>query len=290
MGVVLEPAVFPDGLRRMDSCHSARPHARRSFVVTPYVVDGGGAFVPVVPAECIAASHGGERGPCRIWLQHRRSRQTGPEFPLVVVECRTHRVAFTLYPPGHVPYGRVAMAPVDAAGRLLKAPEAVDEAVEDGTFDIADDDHGGRHPSPLAWAATLFGAARDAADGLPWPRCNSIGPGSWRTQGRWLVLGATILGLTASLGEGGSAAANTDLLGVSELSRRDAAEAFAAAPGYRARGRAVAMPLVDLERAGPLLLDWLLVAGFMARCWGAPSRYDPRSGQIRPLVPRSRSP
>lgn len=243
-----------------------------------------------MPAKCIAASDGCERGPCRIWLRHWRTRKTGPEFPLVVVACRTHRVAFTLYPPGYVPYGRVAMAPVDAAGRLLEAPEAVDATLEDRALDVADDDRWRPHPPPLAWGTTLFGAARDAADGLPWPRCNSIGPGCWRTQGRWVVLGATILGLTGTLDEEGGAAANTDLLGVSELSRRDAAAAFAAAPGYQSRGRAVVLPLVDLERVGPLLLDWLLVAGFAVRRWGAPCRYDPRSGQLRRLVPRSRGP
>jgi hypothetical protein len=272
----------------MDSCHSPRPLARRSFVVTPYTVHGDGEFVPAMPAQCIAASEGCD-GPCRIWVRHWRPRKTGPRFPLVVAECRTHGVAFTLYPPGHVPYGRVAMAPVDPGGQLLRAPEAADDTDDDGSLDVGDDERGRHHAPPLTWGTTLFGAARDAADGLPWPRCDSIGAGCWRTQGRWIVLGATILGLIGTPHEGG-AVANPDLLGVSELSRRDAAAAYAAAPGYRSRGRALALPLVDLERVGPLLLDWLLVAGFVVGRWGLPLRRDPHSGRLRRLVPRARDP
>lgn len=273
----------------MDFCHSPRPLARRSFVVTPYTVERDGEFVPTMPAECPAAGEAGDHGCCRICVQHWRLRKTGPGFPLVVAECCTHGVAFTLYPPGHVPYGRVAVAPVDSGGQLLKAPEAADETVEDGPLEAADDERGSHRASPPSWGTTLFGAARDAAGGLPWPRCKSIGAGCWRTQGRWIVLGATILGLIGTPHEGG-AVANPDLLGVSELSRRDAAAAYAAAPGYRSRGRAVALPLADLERVGPLLLDWLLVAGFVVGRWGLPLRRDPHSGRLRRLVPRARDP
>ena len=31
---------------------------------------------------------------------------------VMVQPCRTHRRAFTLYPLGHIPYGRLAVAPV----------------------------------------------------------------------------------------------------------------------------------------------------------------------------------
>lgn len=239
-----------------------------------------------MPRQCLAAGEGcevdGGPGACRIWIQHWRPRKTGPGFPLAVAECRTHGLAFTLYPAGHVPYGRVAMAPVGPEGRPLgMATEGEAVAASD------EEPEGTEGGGPLAWRTTLFGAAQDAADGQSWPRRNSTGPGSWRTQGRWIVLGAMLLGLT---GAPEQSTAGQDLLGVSELKRRDAAAAYACALGYRARGQAVTQPLVELEQAGSLMLDWLLVAGFWARRWGRPLRNDCRSGQLLRLVPRARSP
>ena len=260
----------------MDRCHSPRPRARRSFIVTPYTVDSGGRLVPVMPEQCVAAEEG---QCCQLWVQHWRLRKTGPGFALVVAECRTHGVAFTLYPPGHVPYGRVAMAPLDPAGRPLQL-EAVDADGED--FEDAAE---ATESVPLAWGTTVFGAAEDAANRQPWPRRNSTGPGSWRTQGRWILLGASLLGL---MGE--QLGAPQGLLGVCELTRRDAATAYAAATGYRARGQAVTRPLGELEQAGAAMLDGLLVAGFRACRWGSAGRCDPRSGHVRWLMPRARAP
>ncbi len=51
-----------------------------------------------------------------------RDRKTGPRFALRIFHCVTHRRYFTVYPPGHVPYGRQAMAPVDERGRVA-APD-----------------------------------------------------------------------------------------------------------------------------------------------------------------------
>jgi hypothetical protein len=269
----------------MDYCHISRPFARRSFIVTAYTVGDGGRFAPLMPLACVAeaASSGGD-DPCRIWLHHRRPRKTGPGFPLTVVECRTHGVVFTLYPPGYVPYGRVAMAPVDPGGRLLRAPTERDEQDE---LCAAADEQGDSDAGQLTWDATLFDAAQDAARGLPWPRRNSSGPGGWRTQGRWIVLGATILGLTSPLRE---VSADQGLLGVSALTQRESTLAYADAHGYRDRGRAVTLPLLDLEHAGPFVLEWLLVAGFVAARWGRPRRSDPRSGRLRDIAPRARAP
>jgi hypothetical protein len=54
--------------------------------------------------------------PCHLWVDHQRARKTGPCFQLTVVHCGLHRRAFTLYPPGHVPYGRIVVAPVSSGG------------------------------------------------------------------------------------------------------------------------------------------------------------------------------
>ena len=48
--------------------------------------------------------------PCRLASDHDRERKTGPCFPIRVMRCRVHGHGFTLYPPGHVPYGRKRLA------------------------------------------------------------------------------------------------------------------------------------------------------------------------------------
>lgn len=268
----------------MESCHTPRPAARRSFIVTPYRVGDDGVRVPAMPRECVGATASldgaGSLGLCRIWLHHWRQRKTGPRFPLMVGECQTHHVVFTLYPPGHVPYGRVAIAPVDPEGRLLHEP------VEHEALEVAGGVEGDSDAAALAWGSTLFRAAQDAARGVAWPRVSS-GAEGWRTQGRWIALGATVLGLTSPAAEGSTV---TGLLGVSALTLRDSTAAYAVASGYRSRGQAITRPLADLKQAGVFVLDWLLVAGFVTTRWGAPLRLDSRSGQLRRLVPRARAP
>ena len=97
-----------------------------------------------------------DKRPCRLWFDHRRERKTGPEFPLTVLRCGAHdRCAFTLYPPGHVPYGRQRIAPVAPDGGAVRSEG--DDALE-------------------VFCSTAFCAALDAAAGRPWPR---DGQGPW---------------------------------------------------------------------------------------------------------------
>jgi hypothetical protein len=51
-------------------------------------------------------------------VHHTRERKAGPQIQVTVAQCRTHRRAFTLYPLGHVPYGRLAVAPVTPDGQM----------------------------------------------------------------------------------------------------------------------------------------------------------------------------
>ncbi len=59
---------------------------------------------------------------CRLRKHDFRDRKTGPRFGLRILYCSTHQRYFTVYPPGHVPYGRQAVAPIDERGRVA-APE-----------------------------------------------------------------------------------------------------------------------------------------------------------------------
>ena len=58
-----------------------------------------------MPDRCLV-SLAGAGGACRIQGAGWRFRKTGPCHPLRKVRCCVHGVAFTLYPVGHVPYGR----------------------------------------------------------------------------------------------------------------------------------------------------------------------------------------
>jgi len=253
----------------MDSCHNLRPRARREFIITPYLPDEIGKLRPLIPDRCndlrVDAST-----PCDLRSHHWRDRKTGPRFALLIVECRTHGAAFTLYPPGQVPYGRCPIVPVDLEGRALRR-------VDDGSSEPG-----------LAWDDTIVRAALDAARGEPWPRSKDDwrgAAGSWRTQGRYLAQFAQVFGLI-----GAHDAPLVGPLGISALGHREATATYIEAKGYQSRGRALWMVVQELHDARCDLLDLILAAGLAARRWGQPHRWDERTGELRIVVPRARSP
>ena len=74
----------------------------------------------VLPARCVFAA---ATETCSLSIDHYRDRKTGPGFPLAVVGCRRHPICrFTLYPPGHIPYGRQAVVSCSPLGPLLQDP------------------------------------------------------------------------------------------------------------------------------------------------------------------------
>lgn len=240
----------------------------------------GGEFLPDVPSRCLAATEA-DGLDCRIGVHHRRSRKTGPCHPLAVARCTTHGEVFTLYPPGYVPYGRVAVVPVDSEGAVLH--EIVDIAAGDTAY--ATDKE---IPRQIAWNATIFRAARDGKDGFSWPRDGSTDAfGSWRTQGRWIAITAALLGLTSGDTDHWPL---TGPLGLPALRLREASVDYASAKGYVARGRAVTLLLDALTGTGRRLLDLLLLAGCAAGRWGEALRWDPRAQVLRRIAPLARSP
>jgi hypothetical protein len=251
----------------MDPCHALRPRARVSFIIAPYQPDDHGMLRPLVPDQCHRGADDGQR--CDLHVHHWRERKTGPEFRLLVMECRTHDIAFTLYPPGFVPYGRCAVAPVDLQGQPLHV------AGEQG------------REATLSWEQTLYSAALDAARRQPWPRSNDGGQqlGCWRTQGRRIAQLGRIAGLT---GEGDSPMVGP--LGISLLGQREARTAYAQAKGYEQRGRAVRLIAVELQNASCDVLELMLAAGLGCGQWGSPLRWDAGTAQLRRVLPRARSP
>ena len=63
----------------------------------------------VLPSSCLGHSDGRA---CDVRRHSTRARKCGPEQELTVLRCRTHGVAFTVYPVGWTPYDR---APLVAA-------------------------------------------------------------------------------------------------------------------------------------------------------------------------------
>jgi len=68
-------------------------------VTVAYVPGSGSTLVPaVIPPSCVHASKGDPA--CALLVHHLRERKAGPQIPVTVVQCRTHRRAFTLYRSG----------------------------------------------------------------------------------------------------------------------------------------------------------------------------------------------
>ncbi len=135
----------------IEDCHKPQPKSSRTFVVAPYLPDSDGRLIARRPS--VGPCAGREGQPCRLSLDHERPRKTGPCFALSVFRCRTHGIGFTVYPPGHVPYGRVALAPVAPDGHVLITAHS-----GTGRFDN-----------------TFFAAALDAADYQAWPHAAEDG-------------------------------------------------------------------------------------------------------------------
>lgn len=205
----------------------------------------------VLPGRCPLGADGSE---CRVGVHHHRARKTGPRFALVVARCHAHQLTFTVYPPGHVPYGRAGVVPVDAAGREARTAS------------------GSR-----SWAETLFEAATDAGEEQRWPLFGGE-PGDRRTQGRRLQRAATLLGLCLGTSERTreriASALSVPLLELRQVPKHS----FAAGGSWSERGRMIERVLSQVREPKQLLL-----AGQIGGLWGRPSRWDPGGAMLRPL-------
>ena len=247
---------------------------KKFFVVTAYRPGPEGEWTPDIPSTGPCREWDGE--PCLIEHHHLRARKTGPRFALTVVRCKTHGRGFTLYPHGHVPYGRRSIAPVAPDGNP-----------------VGETSQTRRKSHVPGFADTYFDAALDAADGRPWAR--EYAPGGdghwWGVQVRKLARSTHWLGVAPvdppRHTEGIATALALDTLLLTEQKKL-----IADHPGYRARGRAVCSVLSALINRPVVPADRLAAAGFTAGLWGAPFRWDRPPGLLRPLAfqPRSATP
>lgn len=210
-----------------------------------YEVGPTGVLSATVPERCPLGEDGSA---CLVTRHDQRARKSGPEHAIVVCRCRTHRVYFTVYPPGHVPYGRVAVVAADAEGRTI-AGDALDD--------------------------TLFGAAVEASS-----ETSSGRRSQRRTLVRRLELCAALLAITASADAVRAAVAGA--LWIPQLRVREAARQYALGHRLCERARVVLSLLAQVSQHR--LRTGVLITGHIAGLWGRPSRWDPGGRMLRPLV------
>ena len=244
----------------MPLSHTAGPRARREFVVTPYIADASGRLQPERPDCCPWKAP--REDLCPLFDHHWRERKTGPCFPLVVLGCRAHERAFTLYPPGHVPYGRVALSPVAPDGSSIRAS--------------------GKEPVER-FRGTLFEPALDAARGRAWHR-EHVGSTErwWGTQLRRLARAAELVAVASNI-PNKLREQLAEALALGGLVVREQAERFRQAAGYRQRGQVVVRVLAALP-TGRFLSERLSECGYLVGHWGAPHRWLPETRTLRRQV------
>jgi len=226
------------------------------FVVTPYRAGADGTLEPELPTEGVCA--GQDRRPCKLNINHRRKRSTGPCFPLTVMRCRPHRRAFTLYPPGHVPYGRIGVAAVAPDGSPIHGQDGAER-----------------------YGGTLFEASVDAAEQKAWHR-EHLGSSTdrwWGTQLRRLMLAAQLLAVAPGVASRRREKV-AEILCIDLLLLCEQAQKMRAAQGYQQRGAAIRKVLDALPQSR-FLPERLLECGYLAGCWGAPHRWLPQSASLR---------
>lgn len=238
----------------------------RPFVTVAYVPGSGTTLVPaVMPPSCVHAAKGDPA--CVLLVHHLRERKAGPQVPVTVVQCRTHGRAFTLYPLGHIPYGRLAVAPVALDGQVLFSTESEAEAAA------------GDRRAP-AWGATQLGAAFAAIEE---PTVKLTDQRWWATQTpEGLARSAALLGVHPGLSVP-DADAIAFRLELPRLVLREATDAYAHARGRAARGQ-VLLGVLDQLGADACVLDRILAAGVCAGCWGTVTRWDRASRGVRGRV------
>ena len=226
------------------ACGSSKP----VFATAPYAADASGVMRVALPERCVFAS---AAEACSLYVDHYRPRKTGPRFPVAVVGCCRHPLGrYTLYPLGHVPYGRAALVPCRPSGALLREPATAEPV----------------------WPATLFDAAVAAASGQRWPAHSPADDDRRRrTQDCRLRLTGQLVGVHPDL-DGRTRERIATRLRVATLALRDAARCWGAS--WMARGAAI----LAVVRALPIdagVLDRLLAAGAVTALWPSPQRWDP---------------
>jgi hypothetical protein len=275
----------------MEICHKIYPSAS-PFIITPYLVDEHNDIKPQFPevGPCYSLP-----GTCKIYLDHYRSRKTGPHFDLGVFRCLTHhRQAFTAYPYGFTPYSRTLLTSITPDGKRIhsKNVENGDEALSATKF-IAAIDAEKKEP----WSRkpkVQFGLSRfegPVSDESLERRSHLISPSStleegpgrwWSTQWRWLLFLTRLMGVFVQLSDSQREALAFQLDVALSFLREKVAE-INLHPGYIIRGKAIVEVLQCMKKSQPKLLFQLLGAGQAVGLWGQPLLWDHKTKRLRSI-------
>lgn len=178
-----------------------------------------------------------------------RERTCGPGYPLMVVECKTHGMHYTVYPPGWVPYGREPVVPESS------------------------------EPKPGAWLGTWF----EAGVSTGWARQYEwTGKTCWHTYRRRLVRCGEVLGLSGDIRIGEAIAA---LLEVPLHVHAEAQREFLR--GTVAGQQAGIAAMLAAHSASVRTWRQVVRAGHAAGLWGRPWFWNGRA--LEPLFPTAES-
>lgn len=236
------------------------------FATTTYEADHEGVLRAQLPSRCVFAT-GAQT--CSIFIDHYRERKTGPGYPVAVVGCTVHPYGrYTLYPPGHFPYGRCCVVACRPTGQP-----------------ILDSENG----QPL-WQDTLFAAALDAAKGEAWPVegrwFEAADPRRRQSQGRLLHRAGLLVGVHRQLADSMRERIATRLA-VATLTLIGGAGQWVRS--WKQRGIAIQTVLAELA-SDQSLLDRVLAAGAVSGLWSEPQRWDAgRNVWVSKRWPRSRA-
>lgn len=226
------------------------------FLCAPYFAGEDGRYEPSQTiARCPWAAAG---EPCQICKHGFRDRKTGPEIPLRILRCKPHCRHFTVYPPGHVPYGRCGVGAVDLRGETVERSGAEPEA---------------------SCRGCLFEAALDAAEGRKWEREpieDDLERPRYPTQQRRLERCGQLLGLSPALPRI-VVEQIRDHLGLDGLDHTLARQQFRQAKSPTPRAQAILATHQQVARIDHVRR--LLAAGSLSGLWGHPWFWDASRGQ-----------
>lgn len=239
--------------------------SNRVFVVSPYFPNEYGKWVAEIPAACPHEHHNDEA--CRIRINHYRERKTGPCFPLTIVECRTHSLCFTLYPPGHVPYGRHPLNTDIAVTGDSIILEATDPSPADSLL--------------TPYQNSFFAAALAANSQTIWPEESLYGSMEPRfiTQLRQLDRASRLLGVHSDL----LPRQTEEITEILDLSGQRVAEGWArlACPSTVKHHGEVLCQLLKLIPYTRTLFERLAHAGSTAGLWPLPHFWNATTGRLK---------
>ncbi len=201
-------------------------------------------------------------GPCQVESNSRcdlrikdfRDRKTGPEISLCVVYCKTHDAYFTLYPPGHVPYGRTALVDLTLSGEELEQD---------------------RGPP---FTGTYYQAALDGEQGRAWPKESAEGSQvpRFETQKRHLTRCCTQFSILDKTNWEKA----TDAIKVAGIVLKQASEILKFHKGYRMMGSCICKIIRQIT---PTIQTFLGLAscGYYAGIWPEIQWWDESVGRYR---------